>query len=115
VADHYEGFDAVPFPELDDAALGHYVDANVAAIRSAPVPDLALGSPGFDIVTRTHVEGHAAALMQQQGITQGTLYINNPAVCTSCSALLPRMLAPGSTLNVVLPNGTVITFTGSRP
>src|SRR5262245_14434414 len=44
VADRYEGFDAVPFPELDDAALGHYLDANVAAIRSAPLPDLALAN-----------------------------------------------------------------------
>jgi glycosyltransferase involved in cell wall biosynthesis len=44
VADRYEGFDAVPFPELDDAALRHYLDANVAAIRSAPLPDLALAN-----------------------------------------------------------------------
>ena len=35
VADSYEGFDAVPFPELDDAALEHYIDANVAAVREA--------------------------------------------------------------------------------
>src|SRR2546427_7279743 len=34
VADRYEGFDALPFPELDEAALDHYLDANVAAIRS---------------------------------------------------------------------------------
>jgi glycosyltransferase involved in cell wall biosynthesis len=35
VADRYEGFDALPFPELDDAALGRYLDANVAAVRAA--------------------------------------------------------------------------------
>jgi glycosyltransferase involved in cell wall biosynthesis len=33
VADEYEGFDAVPYPELDEAALQHYLDANVAAVR----------------------------------------------------------------------------------
>src|SRR5919199_1095174 len=33
VADTYEGFDAVPFPELDDEALDRYLDANVAAVR----------------------------------------------------------------------------------
>jgi glycosyltransferase involved in cell wall biosynthesis len=33
VADRYEGFDAVPFPELDDEALERYLDANVAAVR----------------------------------------------------------------------------------
>src|SRR3954463_10113157 len=29
VADQYEGFDAVPFAELDDGAIDHYVAANV--------------------------------------------------------------------------------------
>jgi glycosyltransferase involved in cell wall biosynthesis len=33
VADEYEGFDAVPFPALDDEALERYVAANVAAVR----------------------------------------------------------------------------------
>ena len=33
MADDYEGFDAVPFSELDDAALDHYLEANVAAVR----------------------------------------------------------------------------------
>ena len=32
VADEYEGFDAVPFPELDDEALEHYLEANVDAV-----------------------------------------------------------------------------------
>ena len=44
VADHYEGFDAVPFPDIDEMALGHYLDANIAAVRSAPVPDIALAN-----------------------------------------------------------------------
>ena len=33
VADEYEGFDAKPFPDLTDAELEHYVDANAAAVR----------------------------------------------------------------------------------
>src|SRR5262249_41543742 len=37
VADHYEGFDAVPFSELDEEAVSHYLDANVAAVRSVPL------------------------------------------------------------------------------
>jgi glycosyltransferase involved in cell wall biosynthesis len=44
VADRYEGFDAMPFPQLSDAELQHYLDANVAAIRAAPVPDIALAN-----------------------------------------------------------------------
>jgi glycosyltransferase involved in cell wall biosynthesis len=44
VADRYEGFDAMPFPELDEAALGRYLDANIAAVRAAPLPDIALAN-----------------------------------------------------------------------
>jgi glycosyltransferase involved in cell wall biosynthesis len=44
VADRYEGFDAVPFAELDDAALDHYLAVNVEAVRSAPLPDVALAN-----------------------------------------------------------------------
>jgi hypothetical protein len=77
-----------------------------------PAADIPAGRAGFDAVTRLHVEGQAAALMWQQEITEGTLYINNPEICVSCMTLLPRMLAPGSILNVVLPNGTVTRFKG---
>jgi hypothetical protein len=42
VGDHYEGFDALPFPELDERALGRYLDVNIAAVRSVPPPDIAL-------------------------------------------------------------------------
>ena len=47
VADKYEGFDAVPFAELDDAALEHYIAANVEAVRDVALrvePDVALAN-----------------------------------------------------------------------
>jgi glycosyltransferase involved in cell wall biosynthesis len=47
VADWYEAFDAVPFPDLNDDALEHYLDANVAAVREAAEsfrPDVALAN-----------------------------------------------------------------------
>jgi len=47
VADEYADFDAVPFSELDDAALEHYLEANVAAVRkvvAAARPDVALAN-----------------------------------------------------------------------
>ena len=47
VADEYEGFDAVPFPELDDAALDHYLAANVDAVAEVAGrvrPDVALAN-----------------------------------------------------------------------
>jgi glycosyltransferase involved in cell wall biosynthesis len=44
VADEYEGFDAVPFPELTADELGRYLDANVEAVRAVPTPDVALAN-----------------------------------------------------------------------
>jgi len=47
VADRYEGFEAVPFPELDDERLARYLEANVVAVRElarAVGPDLALAN-----------------------------------------------------------------------
>jgi Double-stranded DNA deaminase toxin A len=79
-----------------------------------PASKMPPGSAGFDIVTRTHVEGHASALMQQNQWTSGTLYINNPP-CTSCTKLLPRMLPPSSNLRVIGPNGYENIFRGLIP
>jgi len=42
VADSYDGFDAKVYPDLTDAELEHYIEANVEAVRAAPVPDAAL-------------------------------------------------------------------------
>ena len=47
VADSYEGFRAVPFPELSDEELERYLDANVAAVREVAErvrPDVALAN-----------------------------------------------------------------------
>ena len=57
----------------------------------------------------------AAALMRQQGVTEGTLFINREAPCESCSRLLPRLLAPGSRLRVFLSNGKMLPFKGDPP
>ncbi len=78
-------------------------------------PAASMQGNGFDRATRTHVEGHAAAIMRREGIAYGRLYINNPEICGSCARLLPRMLPPGSTLDVVLPNGGVVSFRGAKP
>jgi hypothetical protein len=73
------------------------------------------GTAGYDRLTLSHVEGHAAALMRQEGITEGTLYINKDEICDNCERLLPTMLAPGTTLNVVLPDNTIVQFIGVGP
>jgi glycosyltransferase involved in cell wall biosynthesis len=47
VADRYEGFRAVPFPDLDDEAVERYVEANAGAVREVAnrvEPDVALAN-----------------------------------------------------------------------
>ncbi|HEV2875168.1 MAG TPA: glycosyltransferase family 4 protein [Thermoleophilaceae bacterium] len=44
VADSYEGFDAKPYPDLTDAELDHYIQANVSAVRAVPTCDVALAN-----------------------------------------------------------------------
>jgi hypothetical protein len=88
-------------------------DVSLSSGRLGPAQAIPAGSRGFDAYTRTHVEGHAAGLMKSEGITEGTLFINNPNVCASCSANLSRMLAPGSTLTVITPNGVAQTYRGT--
>jgi glycosyltransferase involved in cell wall biosynthesis len=47
VADRYEGIEARPFPDLSEAEVGRYVDANVAAVREVAErvrPDVALAN-----------------------------------------------------------------------
>jgi glycosyltransferase involved in cell wall biosynthesis len=44
VADRYDGFDAKPYPELTDAEIEHYIEANVEAVRAAPRCDVALAN-----------------------------------------------------------------------
>ncbi len=77
-----------------------------------PAASIPKGTRGFDLITKSHVEGHASAIMRQQGISEGTLEINNPEICSSCMRLLPRMLPPGATLTVKPGEGEPVTFEG---
>ncbi len=80
-----------------------------------PAQSMPPGSAGFDRYTLSHVEGHAAAMMRQEGISEATLYINNPKICDNCSELLESMLPHGAKLHIVLPDGTTQTFVGIGP
>jgi hypothetical protein len=78
-----------------------------------PTLNRSADSEDFNIVTMTHVEGHAAELMRQWGLSEAWLSINNPNICDDCVEYLePKMLPPGATLHVVLPNGHDIPFKG---
>jgi hypothetical protein len=120
---------ALPFPGGLPPQLAPYVPGGKTSgiFQSPNNPDIALqsgydgpaasmrGSSGYDRITLSHVEGHAAALMREQGSMEGTLYINNPKICDSCTLLLPRMLPPGAALNVVHPDKTIVRFKGLIP
>jgi hypothetical protein len=89
-------------------------DIELVSGSGGPTSMMPKGSPGFDGYTLEHAEGQAAALMQHLGIKRGTLYINNPTICSNCTTNLSKMLPPGATLDVVLPNGDKIPFSGKR-
>jgi hypothetical protein len=80
-----------------------------------PAQNMPEGSSGFNGVTLSHVEGHAAALMRQLGISEAWIEINNPEICVSCMNLLPRMLPRGAKLHVILPDGRDVLFEGVGP
>jgi hypothetical protein len=72
-----------------------------------PSAALPKGIPGMNIVTKSHVEAQAAAIMRQQALEDATLYINRIpcAGTTGCDAMLPRMLPEGASLRIIGPNG----------
>lgn len=74
--------------------------------KQGPASTMGGKGSGFDGYTKTHVEGHAAALMRQLGLSEARVYINNPDICLSCTKLLPRMLPPGAKLEVLTPKGS---------
>jgi RHS repeat-associated protein len=79
--------------------------------RNGPASQMPPGASGYDIVSRTHVEGHASALMTQNDWTTGTLWQNN-IPCTSCTTNLPRMLPTNTTLRIIVPGEYDRIFTG---
>lgn len=88
-------------------------DVPLRSGRAGPATSLPKGSPGFNAITSTHVEGHAAAHMRQNGLQEATIYINNPRICLPCRQNLAHMLPPDARLTVVLPDGSSETFLGN--
>lgn len=72
--------------------------------RKGPAAAIPKGTPGFDAYLRTHVEGHAAALLRQQGGGRARLAINQ-VPCPNCHRNLPRALPEGAELEVIGPDG----------
>jgi len=89
-------------------------EVSVESGREGPANEIPKGTPGFDAYTRTHAEGHAAAIMRIEGIKEARLEINNPTICPNCDKLLPKMLPEGSRLEVVLPDGTSRIYEGGK-
>jgi len=88
-------------------------DIALSSGRAGPATSLPKGTPGFNAITSTHVEGHAAAIMRQQGIQEATIFINNPRICLPCRQNLAHMLPPGARLTVMFPDGSSTTFIGN--
>ncbi len=67
------------------------------------------GTPGMNMVTKSHVEAHAAATMRNEHLTEATLFLNREPCAgrTGCAAMLPRMVPAGATLTIkIVPDGS---------
>ena len=55
-----------------------------------------------------HVEGQAALIMREQGVSSAELLMDNPnGICGYCTSQLPTLLPEGAQLTVRTPLGTV--------
>ena len=55
-----------------------------------------------------HVEGQAALIMREQGVSKAELLIDNPnGICGYCTSQVPTLLPEGAELTVRTPLGTV--------
>ena len=88
-------------------------DVPLLSGEAGPGGTLPKPAPGFNAITSTHFEGHPAAMMRQQGIKEGTLYINNSKFCLPCRQYIELILPSGSKLTIVLPDGTTVTYLGN--
>jgi hypothetical protein len=75
-------------------------------------------------IAALHLEGHSAAIMRENGLSEGTVFINffrpdrQPGPCGYCTNGVPELLESGSRLWVVYPtsNGTGVGyFVGGKP
>jgi hypothetical protein len=72
------------------------------------------GVPGFNNITLSHVEGHAAAIMRIEGVRTAILEINR-VPCqgrNGCEVNLRRMLPPGARLHVFGPDNFFRSYVG---
>ena len=87
------------------------VRGDEAYLVSGRGPGLALAELDYYAV-QTHVEMHAAAIMNEGGIMDADLYINYPSGSCSggagCADFLPGTLPLGAELRVHSPSGTAI-------
>lgn len=80
-----------------------------------PSAAMGRGTPGMNGNIKSHVEAHAASVLRQTGLREGTLYINK-VPCpgrAGCAAMLERMLPEGAKLRVVGPDGYNQLFIGT--
>ena len=91
--------------------VGRLPDGTLFELQSGAggpaMTDVGLNNPTPDINShRSHVEGHAAAIMQQNSIQEMTISIDHAGgTCPTCQNGVPSDLGPGQTLNVISPDG----------
>jgi SCP1.201-like deaminase len=101
-------------PEITSGSDALSASAQSSLESSPNIGDI---PPGATYASSTHVETKFAQLMEQAGITDSDVVINNPTVCSgpmSCRISVPAVLSRGSTMRVWYPGSNVpITLEGA--
>jgi glycosyltransferase involved in cell wall biosynthesis len=104
VKDPYQGFEVKAFPELSEAELGRYLEANVAAVR-----EVAAGAGGIDLALANHLV-LGPVILARAGVSPYAVKIHGSALEYTVKPHLERF-GPLALEGLAAANGVLV---GSR-
>jgi len=98
-----------PLPEYDGKTTeGVMVTPDGEQISFSSGNSSSPSYPQYKAQSASHVEGKAALYMRENGISEATVYHNNPnGTCGFCDRQVPALLPEGAKLTVVPPSNSV--------
>lgn len=98
-----------PPPEFDGKTIeGVMVTPDGEQISFSSGNSSSPSYPQYKAQSASHVEGKAALYMRENGISEATVYHNNPnGICGFCDRQVPALLPEGAKLTVVPPSNSV--------
>ena len=100
-------FNTIPVINPDGTLYGTLSSSDIANYNMSTIDATAINSlPLFNLLGV--IEGKAALYMRENGISEATVYHNNPnGTCGFCDRQVPALLPEGAKLTVVPPSNSV--------